>query len=239
MHRWVLVSKLMGCGVLAAAAAGCPGDDTGEEGGDGGTSSDSDDGPTTSSASAEDGPEPTSAGSVSATSGDSGGMDSSGGDTAGSGPVANCCVECPEGTVAGDSCSAFSTIPPCCTDTELLTCEDLACGSQSCVGTWAVGACDCSTRTQYYGHLLSLASTCDPAMNGADCVLSETIGDSCGCPMLLNVGADTQALGDVQQDWVDAECGPLPCGAACPTEGVPTCSGDDQLGYWCVLAPPR
>ncbi|MFO0636053.1 MAG: hypothetical protein U0168_24710 [Nannocystaceae bacterium] len=207
------------------ALAACAGDDT-ESGEHGGSGSGSDSASASASASGSASASSTSASTSASSTTDGGGPP----------PLGTCCSDCPEGTKAGDACTSYSGLPPCCTATELFTCDNLQCGSQSCVGTWTEGTCDCDARNAYFGSVLSALQVCDPQAGGATCQLSETLVDLCGCAAIVNTQAAGLAEAEaVQQAWMDAGCGPAGCGAPCIGEGTPACVGDEQYGYYCTL----
>jgi hypothetical protein len=209
-------------GLLGLATVGCPASDD-----------------TDSSSAASNTEAVTSAGgSDGADSGVTDGSASSGADD-GLPPAGTCCTECPEEAAIGEACGGANVPPPCCTTTTLLLCGDIACGSQSCVGTWQASTCDCEARSQYYAYLLGLANACDPAAGDAACVLSPELVDYCGCAAVVDMDSPHLPAAMVaQQAWMDAGCGPMGCGAPCLGDGPLACNTDENTGNsWCGPAP--
>jgi hypothetical protein len=217
-HRVARVSRW----TIALAISGC-GDDEGGSGSGSGSGSEA--------SSADSGSSATTVVDEGSASGSQSGSGSSA-ESASTTASGGCCgiPECGDGVGAGDSCAAV----PCCAGETPLLCDDLQCGSQSCVGTLVPSSCsDCALLQQHMSGLFQLAVMCDPAND--QCVVSETLTDVCGC--MVAISGESPVLDDLQQAydvWVAQGCGPMGCGAPCPVGEASCLEGN---GTYCGFGP--
>ena len=98
----------------------------------------------------------------------------------------------------------------------------------------------CDALTVAYEDALMAARACNACIDGPDpCqyLSGPPLADPCGCPVSVNsFNPDlVQTALATYNQWVDAGCGPYPCGQPCAISSNPTCesmggSCDGQCG---------
>ena len=76
--------------------------------------------------------------------------------------------------------------------------------------------------------------SCDPEIDVPQCTGASTVPDWCGCPVLVNdYYEDTVIAAQNAYDaWVEAGCGPQPCGAACAIGSDGVCGEEYGTCAW-------
>jgi hypothetical protein len=90
------------------------------------------------------------------------------------------------------------------------------------------GSGGCGPLTAEYEETLAVARACNACSDGPDpCeyLSGPQLTDPCGCPVSVNATDPdaVQAALTAYQQWVDAGCGPYPCGQPCAISNDPTC----------------
>lgn len=157
----------------------------------------------------------------------------------------------------GTQCPEYCAQPPQCIDVgchnaqcELtLGYDDQTCGgsggsggTSGSGGTTSTGGSggtggngnDCEALNEARQAALTEAVSCNPEIDGPQCTGEKTVPDQCGCPVLVNeLNAASAAAAQAAYDaWVEAECGPYACGAACFVGEEGTCSGETSTCAW-------
>jgi hypothetical protein len=103
-------------------------------------------------------------------------------------------------------------------------------------GTGGTGA-ECDVLNAERQEALNDAVSCNPEIDVPQCTGARTVPDQCGCPTLVN-DYDDEAVSAAQEAynvWVEAGCGPYPCGAACFYGEQGDCNEGTAICSWLGL----